>query len=955
MTHIDQRLTCDTVALVDSWLNCPLEEQAGWLTHHRDHLTLQFLEQLKQQSDSRLHTDPQRADRITQGIMQAAALIADEPLAYPLAWWARGNGVVFHNPKEAVICYQNALIGYRPTGHALTIVRLATNLLAAAIDIDPPAAFTAYAEIQQWADQLQPSEHPYLLVSDQNYSVLLRRAGRYEEALVIQAKAHQLAKTDGRFDQLAEIEGNWALVLGSMGRFAECEKLLLNSRRLATNQGKQLTIARMEMNLGELYAILGRPADALRRLQVAHQIFGALGNVMEVASVALREATLLEQIGSLAQARRNYELSSLQFTQSEMYSQVAITQFYHAVTNRHLRDYHAAGTLLQASERFWQEQVHREWLATIHLEKVELALAQNKLDVATELLQSPLMDIANILHTPRLRAHDTLLRAELYARRWQETETTHDLSNAQYSYQQVLAYGIEQENRFLQRRALAGLGKVLWRSAPDQARGYLEQAVAIDSLIRADLSVQELKASFLQQTSDLLPQLVSWAIEQAEPEQALRYTWQAKGAALLDLLHRTQPSPTISADMGEDASVAALRTALATTRWQAAIDPTSPAMPQQALERNNPLIGQLEQKLWDARRQRNYGVMAASSTFVYDPSVVLAHMDADFLIEYLCCNEHLIAICVDRQGHCYTRQLAEVAVLRDLLRELNLSLKATLAAFGAHGRFNVNSMMAECQELLGEAYKLLIEPLGVLPYGAKLLIAPVTPLHKLPFAALWQGQHYLTEQHQIELIPTGALLATPTPSSTNGEPLIVAASAEGKLPGVADQARAIHQLFPQSLCLIDEPATLHPLRNRQKAPRFLHIAAHTIEREDAPIFTALQLAGEMLTVEQCYELPLVGTELVTLSSCSTNTGMDSAGSLLALQSAFFVAGARRVLSTLWEIHHEVAGQWMSHFYQQLAAGVSPQEALRQTHQQFLADDLLRHPAFWAAFVCNRRC
>jgi CHAT domain-containing protein len=134
----------------------------------------------------------------------------------------------------------------------------------------------------------------------------------------------------------------------------------------------------------------------------------------------------------------------------------------------------------------------------------------------------------------------------------------------------------------------------------------------------------------------------------------------------------------------------------------------------------------------------------------------------------------------------------------------------------------------------------------------------------------------------------------------------------------------------------------------------VHLSAHTIERNDSPLFTALRLAGGMLSVEQCSELTLAGTEVVTLSSCKTNTGMNSTGALFAFQSAFFIAGAQRVISSLWEIHGDFAVPWMDQFYQWLAQGLPAQEACRQTHLACLADETLQHPALWAAFVCTRR-
>ena len=138
------------------------------------------------------------------------------------------------------------------------------------------------------------------------------------------------------------------------------------------------------------------------------------------------------------------------------------------------------------------------------------------------------------------------------------------------------------------------------------------------------------------------------------------------------------------------------------------------------------------------------------------------------------------------------------------------------------------------------------------------------------------------------------------------------------------------------------------------APTFLHIAAHSLLRDDAPIFSALQLAGELLSVEQCYDLPLDGTQLVTLSGCTTSAGLDSGGALLAFQTALFAAGAHAVVSSLWPVDDDLAATWMRHFYRALAAGIAPAVALQRTQHALLAMPESRHPAIWAAFSCMQR-
>ena len=197
-------------------------------------------------------------------------------------------------------------------------------------------------------------------------------------------------------------------------------------------------------------------------------------------------------------------------------------------------------------------------------------------------------------------------------------------------------------------------------------------------------------------------------------------------------------------------------------------------------------------------------------------------------------------------------------------------------------------------------------------------------------------------------------MGLPTPVAALTQPLVIASSAAGLLPANREQAAAIRQIYPSATYMIDDGDTLAYLQSLTIAPRFVHITAHTIMRESNPIFNAMHLTNATLSVEACYDLPLYGTELVILSSCTTNVGMESDGALLAFQSAFFAAGVQRILTTLWEIHSDVTRQWLALFYATLRQGAPPADALRQTQLAFLRDDALCHPVFWAAFACSRR-
>ena len=116
------------------------------------------------------------------------------------------------------------------------------------------------------------------------------------------------------------------------------------------------------------------------------------------------------------------------------------------------------------------------------------------------------------LQTALAQARHDLLWAIL----WESDEWAASSSAARQAataYEHALAYAEQHGELHMKRQALAGLGRLARRHHKEQAHELLWYAVEQDDLMRAGLSVQELKAGFLQQSSDVLETLFAWSVE----------------------------------------------------------------------------------------------------------------------------------------------------------------------------------------------------------------------------------------------------------------------------------------------------------------------------------------------------------------------------------------------------------------------------------------------------------
>ena len=941
----------DPVSAANALLACSAAERVIWLSSPAIPLTIDLIAELKRRSDSLILSNPLNARLISECALLVAEHIPDTALALALARWAHANWQAYHDPNAAIESYQLALHAYRAANDSLSIARLLGNLVFTYSDCGRfPEAEHAYQEAAMLYHRIGETASYYLLRLEQNYGWLLHNQGQYERALGSYEQATLLAQQLNQPIIELELLVNNAITLGTIGRLDESEAGLLQAHGLAQAHQQEVTIARIELDLGWLTTARGQPARALRHFQAAHERFMALENQMELGTVLLWEAMLLERIGALREARWSYAQAAAQFESLAMLPMLGNALVDQAAACRRYGLFPQALALLDKAEVLWEKLDQPLWQARVHCERAALALAQDDQDHALMILQN----MAALTNHLALRINRDLLLADAHSMRWQRSADQHSFIEAQQAYERVQHNAVANGDRWAQRQALRGLGLLVCTTAPGHASGYLEAAAALDDITRQTFSVEELRAGFQDQTADILPMLAELAVEQGQIISALVYAWRAKGSALLDLLYRAEQAQTDSAD---DLLIQQLREQIASKRWQSMREAANQA-PDALRERADRDIAALEQQLVSVRRRSNHSLTETAAIVDDNAHSLLAHMQADWLIEYLPCGERILAICANPFGEYHSVWISPLTALLDCLDELHLCFQNVLVQAPERRLRFREAWLAECRPLLQQLYDLLFAPLepwlSTTSALSRLLIAPCDPLYLVPFAALWDGRQYLTERYEISFIPSGAVLAAAPHEQANGQALIIACSAAGRLARVADEVHVAISALPDAVGLIDNPHALRYLEGMPVAPQVVHIATHSILRDDAPIFSALQLTDSMLSVEQCYNLPLRGTQLVTLSSCVTGAGMDSGGSLLAFQSAFFVAGARHVLSSLWQIDDQITARWMEHFYHYYAAGHTPATALHHVQRDLLAQPDMGHPVFWAAFICSRR-
>jgi len=105
----------------------------------------------------------------------------------------------------------------------------------------------------------------------------------------------------------------------------------------------------------------------------------------------------------------------------------------------------------------------------------------------------------------------------------------------------------------------------------------------------------------------------------------------------------------------------------------------------------------------------------------------------------------------------------------------------------------------------------------------------------------------------------------------------------------------------------------------------------------------------ILTAENASGLELLFTDMVVLSACQTRLGDIKAGEgVFGLRGAFLLAGAKKLVMSLWKIPDEETRTLMEGFYRSVLEGRPRAEALREAQLEIKAAS--PEPLFWGAFI-----
>jgi CHAT domain-containing protein len=375
-------------------------------------------------------------------------------------------------------------------------------------------------------------------------------------------------------------------------------------------------------------------------------------------------------------------------------------------------------------------------------------------------------------------------------------------------------------------------------------------------------------------------------------------------------------------------------------------------MPEEGQRSGMPIpeLHKTEEELW-RNEKRIRAHVYSSLKEIARPGIDLENLSSNLregesLINYIITANDVGAYRIDSDKVAYISLPVNPDELHDAIREFHFLMERSV-----YSAFGYDRTPEVTRDYLKKMYAWLIEPLHLEPHKKKLIMLLDGIFGQVPYWSLIDGNGgWLSDRYDLSIISDPSDLMHPRGKSTieQASRSAIFAPENINLPLAGIEARTIKNLFANAGHYDGEKANCAALLSElEKSAGFLHIAAHASRSSENPLFSRVLMSDGPF-----FPFDLFGTSvavsLVTLSGCQTAAPGIYYGNSFSLAKAFYQAGARWVLASLWPISDKVSMVFMQEFYKNLKKNEDIYRAYKTALE--LTRNINENPAFWGPFV-----
>lgn len=771
-----------------------------------------------------------------------------------------------------------------------------------------------------------------------NLGAVANNLGQYQQALTFYQQALTLYQEDNDQKNVREILLKMAVVRSNLAQNQQAIELLQEA--LMNSQNDREAGATLN-KIGELYNNLGKYRQALNSLLQALESSKKAGDNITVGTILNNIGAVYTNLGQPERALE-YLQQSLDFLQKTGgLKEVLLAINDLAIAYRRLNEPEKALELLKEALEISSKANDKARFGAILNNIGTVYYDNSQPQKALEFYQQALAVIQQVNN--RSAVSTTLNNMGVVYNNDGQPKKALDF------YQQALAIQKEINDRAGRKQTLYNMG-VSYEKQKNiaQAIDSYRQAIEVTESIQDDIKIEELKATFANQQADIYSRFINLLWNQRDFETAFNYVERARARAFLDQLANGRVDFRAGADSKLLEQEQALKTQIVALSQQLITLRNRPKN-----EWDNETIAQIENKR--TALQEDYQDLLVQlkiqspetasliSVDVAPLTEIQNSLDADTtLVEYFVTDDRTLAFIITRNSF----KTVPLNISREQLTE-------ELTLFRDFADLDEPHPLA-----LKNLHDWLIAPLQPHLNTTQLSIVPHGILHYLPFAALTDGNRYLSDDYALSSLPSASILRylPEKRKSTTGSLL---ALGDPTIPGLSplnsarQEVETIANLF-NTQPKLGKAATESTVWSEATQSGIVHLAIHGEYNLHNPLFSAIHLVEDTendgsLQVHEVYGLDLTNaTTLVVLSACQTKIGELSRGDeVVGLNRAFLYAGTPTVMASLWNVDDAATGLLMKQFYTHWQGGMSKAEALQQAQKD--VRETHPHPYYWAAF------
>ncbi len=721
-----------------------------------------------------------------------------------------------------------------------------------------------------------------------------------------------------------------ANIYANLNDLKTAEELYAEAGRIWAEKGMDLLHAKARYGIAYLRFLADRHTEALRLLEESRAEFERLGDppTVVIACLDLIELNIhLNQFGTAIIL--GVEAGEQAHGLGARYEQ-ARAEYFMSLARLHLGDADLAAESLRTAGRLFRQEGNALWSGMVLLARSRLQMQTGKMGAA----------LRSATEAKRLFA------ASGDYRRCTDAEIVHLEVLARSRGKQAAP---AQARRILKRNLVSYqsyavhtvLGTIyLERREYEPALAEYRRAVDVVEKMLGGLYPDEVRFFFVADKLAAYTGMVQCLLELGRPDESFLTNLRA-----LETLNRRQVESENIEQRMPPALLAERERLRAALRRMERFPGDSGSRSSESVER----LSSTEQRLWSTEQRIRAHLYPERKKAASAPLEGARH-----LLEV---NELLVSFVAPERGavgaFCATRErltYVPLGIDREELRRRVWELYYVLEKAVMTGQRDDRAADATAYYLTG-LHEVLAAPVLRTDERERVLLLTDGIFAQVPYAILQNSDgEALWRQHDLRVIVNPAdMAASPRPAVTFAERQnSVFAVLSERLPAVEQEARGICRIFDRAALHIDSDATAERFKAELKrSDGFIHLATHASRSSENPLFSRIMLSDGPFFPFDLFATG-IRAELVALSGCQTAASGLYYGHSFSLARAFYQAGSRFVLASLWPVSDRVSEAFMRQFYEHLKESNDVPQAYRAA--MAATAEAVGNPAFWGAFV-----